>query len=129
MNEIMAFDPLTQQTYPAWMGEAVDQLLLKIRHKDVWEIVEFAIAFWMKKNPVEYKKYLDSVQKHRDSRRDKFASFKDKNIRTRELVHIPSDISYILEKIAYHKIEEYGRLKFYKEFAKRYPGFRGGEKL
>lgn len=126
-KEFIYTDPLTQKSYPSYMVQAVDDLLYKVRHKTLWDIVEWCIEFWMKKHPVEHKKYLKAVKEHQQSRKNKFASTKDKQFR--ELVHIPSDISYLLEKIARHKIEDYGRLKFYKEFAKRYPGFRGGEKI
>lgn len=127
MSDLLYIDPLTQKEYPQWMVSAVDQLLYKIANKDIWEIVEWALQFWAKKNPDDYKLYLDAVEKYRKSRKNKFASTKEKQLR--ELVYFPNDVSYILEKIASHRIEEYGREKFTKEFARRYPGFRAAEVL
>lgn len=120
-------DPLSRKEYPQWMVSAVDQLLKKVAMKDIWEIVEFALSFWAKKNPIEYKQYLASLEKYRKTRKNKFASTKEKQLR--EVVHIPNDVSYLLDKIAAHRIDEYGRQKFMKEFARRYPVFRAGEVL
>lgn len=131
-TEFLYTDSLTQKSYPAFMVQAVDELLYKIRHKNIWEICDWAIEFWMKKNPSEAKKYLEAVKEHQKSRKTEFASTGGDGtgrMNVREIVHIPPDISYLLEKIARHKIEDFGRLKFYKEFARRYPGFAGGEKL
>lgn len=120
-------DPLSQKEYPQWMVSAVDQLLKKVAEKDIWEIVDFSLSFWAKKNPIEYRNYLASLEKYRKSRKNKYASTTEKQMR--ELVYIPNDVSYLLEKIAAHRIDDYGRLKFMKEFARRYPGFRAGEVL
>jgi hypothetical protein len=125
-NEILYTDPLTMKSRPAWLVEAVDQLLMKIRHKNVWEISEWAIRFWAKKNPVEYHKFINAQNEWKKGQKNEFASTKNHSLR--QIVNIPSDISYILEKFASHKIDDYGRKKFWTEFAKKYKGFASGEK-
>jgi hypothetical protein len=119
-------DPLSGKEYPSWMVEAVDQLLFKIRHKSIWEIVDFCIEVWAKKNPKDYQDYFKYMKRYRASRKNKYGSTKDKSIRS--LVQVPRELTGILNKIAIHRIEEYGEDKFWKDFAKKYPGFRGGEK-
>lgn len=115
------------KSYPAHLVEAVDQLLYKIRHKNVWEICDFAIKVWERKNPVEARRFLKAQKEYKESRKNKFASTDSKWLRHN--VNIPSDISYILEKFAKHKIDDYGRQKFWRDFARRYPGFSSAEKI
>lgn len=126
-TSILYTDPLTMKTYPAWLVEAVDNLLYKIRHKNIWEICDFAIRVWERKNPTEAKKFYEAQEAFRNSRRSDTGSSKSKWIRG--TVNIPSDISYLLTKFADHKIEEYGRLKFWRDFAERYPGFAAANKI
>lgn len=126
-KSILYTDPLTMKSYPAWMVTAVDALLYKIRHKNIWEICDFAISVWEKKNPTEAKKFLKAQEAYRNSR-DKGTGATKSNW-LRGTVNIPSDIAYLLEKFAKHKIEEYGRLEFWREFAKRYPGFASAKKI
>jgi hypothetical protein len=125
--EMTYMDPLTMKEYPMWLVEAVDQLLLKIRHKDVWEICDFAISVWAKKHPIEHKKFLAANKNYRESRKKKTGAT-DSNF-MRNLVHVPPDISYILNLVAQHKIEDYGTKKFWREFARRYQGFSNVEKV
>ena len=125
--DILYTDPLTLKTYPAWMSIAVDELLLKVRHKDIWEIVDFAIAIWAKKYPVKHKQYLRDMAAYRKNRANKHASNKTKSMR--QLVELPREINYLLNKIASHRIEDYGEKKFWREFAKRYPAFSPAKKI
>lgn len=115
------------KSYPSWMVAAVDELIYKIRHKNVWEITDFAIAVWAKKYPKEHKEYLKFMARYRSNRKNQHGSTEDKAWRS--LVEVPREITYLLNKIASHKIEEYGEQKYWREFAKRYPGFRGGDKF
>jgi len=126
-KSILYTDPLTMKSYPAWLVDAVDQLLYKIRHKDIWEIVEFAIKVWEKKNPTEAKKFYKAQEEFRNSRLKDTGASKSNWIRG--TVNIPSDISYLLFKFADHKIEDYGKLKFWRDFASRYPGFSAANKI
>lgn len=128
-TEIIYTDPLTMKSYPSWQVEAVDQLLYKIRHKDIWEICDFAIKVWARKNPTEHVKFLEANKRHRDSR--KHETGRTDSMFMRGVVNIPSDISYLLNKMAKHKIQDYkgGELQFWRDFARRYPGFAGAEKI
>lgn len=109
------------------MSVAVDKLLKSVRHKNIWEIVDFCIMVWAKKHPEDHKKFLKEAQNYKKSRKKETGATQDNTRRT--LVAIPHEIDYLLQKIAKHRIEEYGRTKFYRDFAKRYPGFRTSEKL
>lgn len=109
------------------MVEAVDELILKVRHKDIWEIVDFCIEIWAKKYPEEHKKYLKEMATYKKSRANKFSSSKTNSMR--ELISIPREINFLLDKIASHRIADYGPKKFWQEFARRYKGFSPAEKI
>lgn len=127
MNDVQHYDPLTGRETPAWLSKAVDELIYKVRKKDIWEIVEFCIAIWAKKHPVEHKKFLEEMKEFRKQRANKFASSKTKA--HRGLVELPAEINFLLDKIAPHRIAEYGPKKFWREFARRYPAFSHGEAI
>lgn len=119
-------DPLSGKEYPSWMVEAVDEFLYKIRHKSIWEIVDFCIEVWAKRNPKEYREYFETMKRYRSDRKNKFGSTESKSLRS--LLEVPREITGLLRKVASHRIDEYGETKFWKDFAKKYPGFRGGDK-
>lgn len=120
-------DPLTQKTYPTWMVAAIDELLYKIRHKPIWEIVDFCLGIWAKKYPKDYKVFLKDMEEFRKNRRTETASNQSGSMRN--LVEVPRELTFLLNKIASHKIQDYGEHKFWRDFAKRYPAFRGGTKF
>lgn len=126
-SEPLHLDPLTGRVAPAWMVAAVDELLVKVRHMDVWKIVDFCIEIWAKKYPTDHKKYLDEMKKYRANRKNKYSS--TKTMWLRELVIAPQELTYLLNKVASHRIEEYGTAKFWRDFSRKYPGFRPGEKF
>lgn len=121
MNDVIYNDPISGRQVPAWMSTAVDELLYKIRHKNVWEILEFCIEIWAKKYPEDHKKFLNDMKSHKTNRLNKYASSKTNSMR--ELVYLPKEINYLLDKIAADKIIDYGPKKFWRELARRYPGF------
>jgi hypothetical protein len=120
-------DPITQKTYPADVVQMVDHLLVKIRHKPIWEIVEFCLMIWAKRYPTEYKEYLSAMKDYREARANEYASTKNKW--TAEIVKMPPMLHYLLTIIAGHKIQDYGEKKFYQKFAKKYPGFSPASKI
>lgn len=128
-TEILYTDPLTEKTYPAWLVEAVDQLLYKIRHKSIWDLCDFAIKIWAKKNPQEHKRWMKWNDEYRKSRKKETGATDSNSLRG--LVNIPSDISYVLRKFGQHKIDDYpgGETQFWRDFVKRYPGFGASEKV
>jgi hypothetical protein len=121
MSDILYHDPISGRDVPTWMSVAVDELLYKVRHKDIWQIVDFCIEIWAKKYPQEHKKFLDEMKRYKANRLNKFSS--TKNNSQRELVNLPREIDYLLDKLAADKIVEYEPKKFYRELARRYPGF------
>lgn len=123
----MYHDPISGRNIPQWLSVAVDQLLGKIRHKDVWEIFEFCVDIWAKKYPDEHKKYLAEMKNYKSNRLNKFGSTKNKNMR--ELVTLPRELNFLLDKIAADKIADYGPKKFWRELARRYPGFSPAESI
>lgn len=127
MEDFYTIDPLSNKTRPTWLVQAVDQLLFKVRNNDIWDTVDLAISVWSRKHPVEYRKFLDANKEYKKSRKNKFASTEDKSFR--HLLNLPGEVSYVLEKLAQHRIKEYGRQKFWREFARRYPGFATAEKI
>lgn len=127
MIDVIYNDPISGRQVPAWMSTAVDELLFKIRHKDVWEILEFCIEIWAKKYPEEHKKFFGEMRKHKSNRLNKYASSKTNSVR--ELVYLPRELNYLLDKIAADKIIDYGPKKFWREVARRYPGFSPAENI
>jgi hypothetical protein len=119
--DLVYFDPISQKIRDPMLVEAVDTLIYKVRHKSLWEIFEFCFKVWAKKNPDEYTKYLHELAVYKKGRKNKFASTQNKSLR--ELVILPRDITYLLNKVALDRIEEYGEKKFYRELARRYPVF------
>jgi hypothetical protein len=120
-------DPLTGRVAPSWLVAAIDELMVKMRHKKIWEIVDFCLEIWAKKYPKEHRAYLNELANFRRNRKNQYASTDNKWLRG--LVTVPQELTYLLSKIADHKIDEYGREKFWRDFAKRYPGFRQGDKF
>lgn len=112
---------------PAWLSEAVDELLFKVRKKDIWEIVEFCIQIWATKYPTEHKKFLKEMKSYKSGRLNKFSA--TKSLHMRELVSLPRELNFLLDKIAADKIADYGPKKFWRELATRYPGFSPAEKV
>jgi hypothetical protein len=127
MNDLYTYDTLADKQRPAWMVEAVDRLLAKVKKQNLWKIVDFCIDIWAKRYPKEHKEYLKALSRYRANRKNEYGATKNKA--WRELGVIPPLIYYLLNKIAFDKIEVYGKTRFYREFAKRYPGFRGGTKF
>lgn len=120
------YDPISQKPRPAWAVAAVDELLSKIRHKNIWEVVDFCIEIWAKRFPEDHKTFFKELKEYRKQRDNEFAATKSKA--WREMVVIPPLVWYLLQKIAYEKIRDYGEDKFKRDFSKRYAGFRPGEK-
>lgn len=127
MGDLLYHDPITDKDYPAWLSTAVDELLYKVRHKSIWQIVEFCLAIWAKKYPEEHRKYLKEMAVYKKNRLNKFASTKSKVLR--ELVSLPPGVNYLLDKIAADKIADYGPKRFWREFAERYPVFSPAQKI
>lgn len=127
MENLYYNDPISGRVVPTWLSVAIDELLNKVRHKDIWEIVKFCFDLWAKKYPEEHKKYLKEMATYKKNRINKFGSTKS-NV-YRELITIPREMNYLLDKIASDRIAEYGPKKFWREMARRYPGFSPAESI
>lgn len=123
----MYHDPISGRKVPTWLSVAVDELLYKVRKKGLWEIVEFCIEIWKKKYPEEHKKFFGDMRQYKLDRLNKYASSKSKS--QRELISLPRELNYLLDKIAADKIADYGPKKFYRELARRYPGFSPAQNI
>jgi len=118
-NEPITVDPLSGREYPAWLLTAVDELVYKIRHKTIWEVVDFCLQIWKQKYPAEYNEYLKEMKEYKKNRLNKHAATKSKVYR--EVIMLPREVNYLLDKFASDKIADYGPKKFWRAFAKRYP--------
>lgn len=126
-QEVWYTDPITEKTYRADLVTMVDQLLFKVRKKPLWDVVDFCVQIWAKKQPDGGKKYFDAVKEIKSNRKNKHASTEDKQFRY--VAEPPGEVIMLLDKVAQHKINEYGKQKFWREFARRYPGFSVAEKI
>lgn len=126
-DELTYTDPITLKSYNATLVKMVDELLYKVRKKGIWEITDFCIQIWAKKYPKEHKRYIDAVREIKRSRGKETGATKANQLRY--IAEPPHDVMYLLEKIAYHKLEDYGREKFWRDFARKYPGFAVAEKI
>ena len=126
-NSVDYHDPINGKVYPLWLSEAVDELLYKVRKKNIWEIVDFCLDIWAQKYPKDHKKYLNEMKVYKKNRLNKYGSTKSKVYR--ELLSLPREINYLLDKIAADKIADYGPKKFWRDFAIRYPVFSPAESV
>jgi hypothetical protein len=115
----VAIDPITGKEYPAWLSVAVDELVYKIRKRSLWDVVDFCLLIWKTKYPKEHNEYLKEMREYKANRKNKYASTKT-NV-YREVVILPREVNYLLDKFAADKIADYGPKKFWRNFARRYP--------
>jgi hypothetical protein len=127
MNDILYQDPITDKVYPAWLSTAVDELIYKVRHKSIWQVVDFCLKIWETKYPEEHKRYIQEMARYKNNRLNKFASTESKSLR--EIISLPREVNYLLDKLASDKIADYGPKKFWLEFARRYPKLSPAEKI
>lgn len=113
--------------YPMWVVEGVNKLMDKVDSQDIWETVDFIIKVWQKKDPEAAKQFGIDQAVYRDSRKNDFAATDDKS--KRSLVQIPPLVNHLFNKIIPHKIEEYGKQRFYQDLARRYPVFSSARKI
>jgi hypothetical protein len=125
-TSITYMDPLSGKVYPSWMVAAVDELLYKVKNMDLWQTVDFVLDIWAKRYPTEHKQFLDDIKRYRATRVNEHASTRS-NV-WRELIMMPPLVDYLLHKIAWDKVEDYGEDKFKREFSRRYAALRPGDK-
>lgn len=123
----MYHDPITGKDYPAWLSIAVDELIVKVRKQNIWKVVDFCLDVWASKDSTEYRSYKAEMKKYKANRANRYAATKSKV--SRELVALPREVNYLLDKLAADKIADYGPKKFWREFARRYPAFSPAEAI
>lgn len=108
------------KVYPASAVQMVDALLKKVQTKPTWEGIEFIVNIYLRKYP-EYNKKVEQ------NLINEYASTKDKSMR--KLLSMPPDLKSLIEYFYQDRITETGEIKFWREFAKRYPVFSQAVKI
>lgn len=98
--------------------KAVDALLQKVETKPMWEVIEFLVEIFLRRNP----EYADKVS--RPLLNDVGAT-QDKSFR--HLASIPASLMDLIDYFYRDNIDSIGRKKFMREFVKRYPVFGVGK--
>jgi hypothetical protein len=105
---------------PKWAVDLVDNFLIKVKSRPMWEMIDFIVSVYLKKHP-EY------LNQSRAFYLNKFASNKDKSMR--QLLSIPLDLKDTIDWFYKENIKNIGEVKFWRKFAKRYPTFSPAEKI
>lgn len=127
MSDLLVADSFSNKLRPAWVVEAADNLIWKVRNKDIWESIDFLLEVWKRKNPQEAARFGDAVRDTTSSRRNEHASSETKSLRY--LLELPQEIHAALDFFFAEKINEMGKNNFFREFARRYPFFKVAERI
>lgn len=111
---------------PASAVKAVDHLLKMTKEKSMWEVIDFIISIWAKKEDL-VKEYDKEKALIKATRANEFASNKEMNLRY--MAEIPVEIMDVLDMFYKDKIDEMGKKKFWTDFCKKYPYFQIADKL
>lgn len=99
---------------------AADRLVTLRNSKTQWEVIDEVIKVWHATNPKEWKSHLIDMQDLKETRKNKFASTKDKSLRF--LLDIPEKVIFMIRKL--YTVEECPMdEKWMLKFARRYPKF------
>ena len=110
--------------------ELVDKLLALRKKGDPWETLDELIKAWVKKSPEEVEAVKVDLGDQREILADKEfgQTLGGKDFGRRLVVLFPTTLQAWIRKM--YSIEELPfDKKFYKEFARRYPGFRVAQKV
>lgn len=94
--------------------------------KPMWKVIDFIITWWINTKPKEWRAHLVELQDLKETRKNKFASTKDKSLRY--VLDIPEKVIMIIRKL-YDVNECPMDKKWMLTFAKRYPRFLVAERL
>ena len=110
--------------------ELVDKILELRKKGDVWAVLDELVKAWVKKSPEEVEAVKVDVGDQREMLTDKeFGTTKGgKEFDRRLIVLFPTALQSWIRKV-YGAEELPFDKKFYKELAKRYPGFRVASKV
>ena len=130
MNDLLITDQshpdIPPQMRPEWAVKAVDHLMKMVKEKPMWEVIDFIVSVWAKKEDrvADFEKQKDEMKQ---TRANAFASNADMNLRY--LAEIPMEISDLIENFYSEDISAMGKKEFWREFVKRYKYFQISEKL
>lgn len=97
---------------------AVDALLEKVSTKPMWEVIEFLVEIFLRRNP-EYANKLNRPLLNEygaDSKKE-----------FRHLASVPNSLVDLIDYFYKDEINSIGRKKFFREFTKRFPIFGVGK--
>ncbi|KKP54483.1 MAG: hypothetical protein UR46_C0020G0003 [Parcubacteria group bacterium GW2011_GWA1_33_6] len=120
------FNSISNSLVDSEIYSAAD-LLVKLRNtKGMWEVIDEVLNIWHKNHPKEWKAHLIDIKDLRDTRKNEFASTKDKSLRL--VLDIPEKIILMIRKL--YDVQECPMdKKWMLKFAKRYPNMVVAEKL
>lgn len=122
MSDLILLDPLTGKEREAWVYQAADLLIKKMKREGLWGTMDYYFKIWCNKNPELVKTYEFNRDGMRETRRNKHASFENKS--NRLLLQIPGEFIDFAEKYFPKEVMEIGRHKFMQMVARRYPLFK-----
>lgn len=135
---IIAYDQETGRYLPSNQMQLVNKLLDLKRTKSMWEVIDFLIDAWIKREPKKWKSYLVEIKGIRETR--KISSVGGKSFRgvsrddrengaiTSYLLDIPAWIVMAIRKL-YDAQELPMDKKFYYKFARKFPAFLVRERV
>lgn len=120
------YSPLSGRLIDSKIYSAADYLVQLRKKKPMWDVIDEIIRIWIESKPRQWKAHLVQIKAERDTRKNKFASTKDKSLRY--MLDIPEKIIMMI-RILYTPSEAPMDKEWMKIFAKRYPRFVVAEKL
>ena len=105
---------------------AADKLIKLKNEKPMWDVIDEVITVWFKRQPKQWKAHLFNLSNLKQTRKNKFASTKDKSLRY--ILDIPEKIIMMI-RVLYDTNEAPMDKKWMLKFAKRYPRFLVAEKI
>jgi len=110
--------------------QAADRLIKLKKTANLWEVVGEVLEVWKKRNPKVWKAHVITVKDLRQTRKDEYASTKDKETGgyLRYTVDVPEQVVMML-RMLYSAEELPMNKEFWREFAKRFPAFSVAEKI
>lgn len=104
---------------PKWAVDLVDDFLIKVKSRPMWEMIDFIVSVYLTKHPGYLKIDRSSY--------NQFASTEDKSMR--KLLSMPIDLKDTIDWFYKDEIKNIGEVKFWRMFAKKYPTFSYATKI
>lgn len=120
------YSSLTNRLVDINTSAAVDRLLTLRNTKSQWDVIDEVIKIWYTTHPKEWKSHLIEMKDLKETRKNKFASTKDKSLRF--ILDIPEKVILIIRKL-YSTDECPMDKRWMLKFARRYPKFVVAERV